>query len=144
MMDFWHCHKPDVESNGSSGHASEDQVDEGHVHETSAGSKGYRANTKFLATPGVGFVDITTFLLSDSDCTGIAPTDISAVNQVRCTSFLVCSFISIRDTRSAGYQEGGQACFLRRDGLVTDTNTQDQYPVTILRKQQSNIHTLFF
>lgn len=58
MMDFWHCHKPDVP----------------HAHGSSAPpvlDKGYGANTKFSARAGTGFVDLTTFLLSDADCAGI-------------------------------------------------------------------------
>jgi ubiquitin-protein ligase E3 D len=66
MMDFWHCHKPDVhEPNDSSGHES-------HVDESGpVASKGYGADTKFAATPTVGFVDITTFLLANSDCSSL-------------------------------------------------------------------------
>lgn len=56
MMDFWHCHKPDVpkvEQNG---------VDSGLVE------KGYGANASFRAQKGVGKVDLMTFLLSKDDC----------------------------------------------------------------------------
>jgi ubiquitin-protein ligase E3 D len=53
MMDFWHCHKP--------------EVPDGHV-EQSAANRGYGANTKFTPTPGIGFVDLTSFLLADADC----------------------------------------------------------------------------
>jgi hypothetical protein len=57
MMDFWHCHKPhDHEHNG---HAS-------------GGNKGYEAGTRFMAQPEVGFVDLTYFLFSEKDCTGVA------------------------------------------------------------------------
>ncbi|KAI9053931.1 hypothetical protein LZ554_002875 [Drepanopeziza brunnea f. sp. 'monogermtubi'] len=66
MMDFWHCHKPDVpvalsEANGSSGHESRDLSDV-------AASKGYGANTRFFARSGIGLIDITTFLLASVDC----------------------------------------------------------------------------
>lgn len=58
MMDFWHCHKPDVpHTNGSS--------------DQNITSKGYSANSKFMASPGTGFVDTMTVLLSDSNCPGI-------------------------------------------------------------------------
>jgi hypothetical protein len=71
MMDFWHCHKPDVPltgQNGPSGHTHNGD----HSHrEHPASSKGYGANTKFSATSHTGFVDLTTFLLSDSDCTNL-------------------------------------------------------------------------
>jgi hypothetical protein len=64
MMDFWHCHKPDVPGTNGNGHA-------GHSHDDPNASRGYGANTKFTAQPGVGFVDLTTFLVAKSDCSGI-------------------------------------------------------------------------
>jgi hypothetical protein len=79
MMDFWHCHKPDVpdhekvHENGSNGAS-------GHIHNESTEkaittTKGYGANTKFIAIAGTAFVDITTFLLAASDCTNLEPLD---------------------------------------------------------------------
>ncbi|KAH7370547.1 ubiquitin-conjugating enzyme E2-binding protein [Rhexocercosporidium sp. MPI-PUGE-AT-0058] len=68
MMEFWHCHKPDLpaeEANSSSGQAD-------HVHpEQAATSKGYGATSKFTARAGIGFVDLTTFLLASTDCTNL-------------------------------------------------------------------------
>jgi hypothetical protein len=62
MMDFWHCHKPDPEKYEKSPQA-------GHNHDTDANAnRGYGANTKFVARPGIGFVDLTSFLLMESDC----------------------------------------------------------------------------
>ncbi|CZR53877.1 uncharacterized protein PAC_03759 [Phialocephala subalpina] len=66
MMDFWHCHKPedrpDVETNGENSHA-------GHNHTSDPNAnRAYGANTKFIAQSGIGFVDLTSFLLVDSDC----------------------------------------------------------------------------
>lgn len=61
MMEFWHCHKPDEEPSGHEGHA--------HSHsEDPNDTKGYGASSKFVATSGVGFVDISTLLLAESDC----------------------------------------------------------------------------
>lgn len=54
MMEFWHCHKP-------------------HNHEHDANSeehlanRGYGASSRIGAQPGVGFIDLTSFLLADSD-----------------------------------------------------------------------------
>ena len=104
MMDFWHCHKPDVPETNGNGHA-------GHFHEDPNASRGYGANTKFMAQSGVGFVDLTTFLVSESDCAGV---------EVSCFP-LVC--ISPSRSCEGGYQEGDQALLLRFDGMVTDTNT---------------------
>lgn len=62
MMDFWHCHKPDHEEHGST-HDSN-----GSINGT---QKGYTADTKLLAKPGVGFVDLSQLLLAKQDCGGI-------------------------------------------------------------------------
>ncbi|TGO24978.1 hypothetical protein BPAE_0090g00220 [Botrytis paeoniae] len=56
MMDFWHCHKPS------------DHADHNHENENLASTKGYGANTKFNAQPGIGFMDHSTFLLAETDC----------------------------------------------------------------------------
>jgi hypothetical protein len=58
MMDFWHCHKPDE-------HHLHD-----HTYEQAVGQKGYAAGNRLQAIAGVGFVDLTSFLLSESDCEG--------------------------------------------------------------------------
>jgi hypothetical protein len=57
MMEFWHCHKP---------HDHDQQDPE------SLASKGYGANNTISAQPGVGFVDLTSFLFTESDCSGLA------------------------------------------------------------------------
>ncbi|KAF7898906.1 uncharacterized protein EAF01_008119 [Botrytis porri] len=56
MMDIWHCHKPS------------DDADHNHENENLASTKGYGANTKFNAQPGIGFIDHSTFLVSETDC----------------------------------------------------------------------------
>ncbi|KAI3332268.1 ubiquitin-conjugating enzyme E2C-binding protein [Xylariaceae sp. AK1471] len=53
MMEFWHCHKPQEHK-----HSNDDQ------HLT---NRGYGASSRIAAQPGVGFVDLTSFLLADSD-----------------------------------------------------------------------------
>lgn len=58
MMEFWHCHKPPREDG---------QQDPDHL----ASSRGYGANTVISAQEGVGFVDLTSFLISESDCSGV-------------------------------------------------------------------------
>ncbi|KAH7171065.1 ubiquitin-conjugating enzyme E2-binding protein [Dactylonectria macrodidyma] len=56
MMEFWHCHKPNDD----------------HQHDTeSLASKGYGANNAISAQPGIGFVDLTSFLFSESNCVGL-------------------------------------------------------------------------
>jgi len=58
MMDFWHCHKPDE-------HHLHD-----HTHEEAIGAKGYAAGNRLEAAAGIGFVDLTSFLLEEEDCEG--------------------------------------------------------------------------
>jgi hypothetical protein len=58
MMDFWHCHKPDE-------HHLHD-----HTHDDVVGQKGYAAGNRLQAVVGVGFVDLASFLLAESDCDG--------------------------------------------------------------------------
>ncbi|TRX98908.1 hypothetical protein FHL15_000250 [Xylaria flabelliformis] len=53
MMEFWHCHKP---------HDHGHDNDEEHLT-----SRGYGASSRITAQPGIGFVDLTSFLLADSD-----------------------------------------------------------------------------
>lgn len=67
MMEFWHCHKPDVhedDHDGSSDIAGGD--------EASQTTRGYGANTKLAAQSGICFVDLTTFLLSETDCPSLS------------------------------------------------------------------------
>ncbi len=121
MMDFWHCHKPDVpalanDRKGANGQASHDQA-------KVATSKGYGASTKFLASAGYGLVDTATFLLDSADCTNIK------VSSSPFTWF----FFPFSFSECHGYQEGGYSSLSRFSGLVTDTNTQDQHLVSILR-----------
>ncbi|KAI5868677.1 ubiquitin-conjugating enzyme E2C-binding protein [Durotheca rogersii] len=55
MMEFWHCHKPHHHRHG-------------HGHdEAGLASKGYSASSRISAQPGVGFIDISSFLVSESD-----------------------------------------------------------------------------
>lgn len=58
MMEFWHCHKPHDHSHD-------------HQHSQSSTSKGYGANNAISAQTGVGFVDLTSFLFSETDCKGL-------------------------------------------------------------------------
>jgi ubiquitin-protein ligase E3 D len=58
MMDFWHCHKPHDHHDNANGHSDVE-------------NKGYGANAKFMAQSGVGFINLTYFLLSEKDCTGV-------------------------------------------------------------------------
>ncbi|KAI1150504.1 ubiquitin-conjugating enzyme E2-binding protein [Nemania diffusa] len=61
MMEFWHCHKPDSHKDGND--------------EEDLANRGYGASSRIAAQPGVGFVDLTSFLLAESD---LAKASISA------------------------------------------------------------------
>lgn len=56
MMEFWHCHKP---------HQPAEQ------NSDSLADRGYGANNIITAQPAVGFVDIATFMFSESDIHGL-------------------------------------------------------------------------
>ncbi|RGP63360.1 hypothetical protein FLONG3_9921 [Fusarium longipes] len=56
MMEFWHCHKPH---------------DHEHQDSESLATKGYGANHAISAQQGVGFVDLTSFLFTETDCRGL-------------------------------------------------------------------------
>lgn len=59
MMEFWHCHKPH---------------DHGHEHHDgdALSKRGYGASSAITAQPGIGFVDLTSFMFSESDCDGLS------------------------------------------------------------------------
>ncbi|KAK0656834.1 ubiquitin-conjugating enzyme E2-binding protein [Cercophora newfieldiana] len=65
MMDFWHCHKP-----ADHGH-SHDHSHGGKADEASLAARGYGASSTISAQDGIGFVDLTTLLFSESDCQGL-------------------------------------------------------------------------
>lgn len=57
MMDFWHCHRPDVPDS------------DGHDH--IAPNKGYAANSRLAIESGVGMVDPVDFVFAASNCQNI-------------------------------------------------------------------------
>ncbi|KAK4224556.1 ubiquitin-conjugating enzyme E2-binding protein [Podospora fimiseda] len=62
MMEFWHCHKP-------GDHSHHDQADaSGKADEQSLAARGYGASSIVSAQSGVGFVDLTTLMFTESDC----------------------------------------------------------------------------
>uniref|UniRef100_A0A093VTM9 Ubiquitin-conjugating enzyme E2-binding protein n=1 Tax=Talaromyces marneffei PM1 TaxID=1077442 RepID=A0A093VTM9_TALMA len=63
MMDFWHCHKPDVHP--------DEKEDQKNIEAQNASVKGYGASNRVVATPRTGLVDVASFLVAESDCHGI-------------------------------------------------------------------------
>ncbi|KAG6031415.1 hypothetical protein E4U41_007577 [Claviceps citrina] len=53
MMEFWHCHKP---------------PEHGKQEDKNLANRGYGANNVISAQPGVGFADITSFMMDEHDC----------------------------------------------------------------------------
>lgn len=64
MMEFWHCHKP---------HDHEHHDDHGLA------SRGYGANSRLSGQEGVGLVDLTSLLFSQSDCSDITVSSVARV-----------------------------------------------------------------
>lgn len=61
MMEFWHCHKPDHHHHHHDGKT-------GKAGNQSLAMRGYGASSSISARKGVGFVDLTTLLLDETDC----------------------------------------------------------------------------
>lgn len=57
MMDFWHCHKPEV--------PNADEAD-GSIKQ-----KGYSASNKLTAQAGIGMIDVSDLLLAVESCTNV-------------------------------------------------------------------------
>ncbi|KAK6583659.1 hypothetical protein PZA11_003389 [Diplocarpon coronariae] len=102
MMDFWHCHKPDVpasegQANGSSCHVS-------HDAEKVAASKGYGASTKFVASPGIALIDASNFVLCSTDCKNVMITPASETDsKSREATCAKCQeYLGKLDDRAAG------------------------------------------
>ncbi|KAJ3947813.1 uncharacterized protein N0V96_002048 [Colletotrichum fioriniae] len=68
MMDFWHCHKPSTDHEDEHEHGVNGEGKEDHEHLT---RRGYGANSSIAAQPGVGMVDLTSFLFCEADCVGL-------------------------------------------------------------------------
>lgn len=123
MMDFWHCHKPDVHP--------DEKEDQKNIEAQNASVKGYGASNRVVATPRTGLVDVASFLVAESDCHGIkvvslynyTPHDYS--NLLR---FTVLSFL--RNTNPAFLYAGYKRRRLRR-------NPTTKSPIQIPNSKQS-------
>jgi hypothetical protein len=76
MMEFWHCHKPQVSGPGHA-HGSDAQGEK--ASEEQLADRGYGANMRIAPSPGLALVDLTTIWLSEDDC---------EVDSVRSSHFL--------------------------------------------------------
>lgn len=100
MMEFWHCHKPH---------------DHEHHNDQGLASRGYGANSRLSGQSGVGLVDLTSLLFSQSDCSNVAVSSLPmhAVNFLFCYCF------------SWVYRRWPSQLYLHFSGVVTDTHTLD-------------------
>lgn len=80
MMDFWHCHKPHEHGHG---HGHQD-----HDHKAQS-SKGYAAGNKLRSQQGLGFVDLVSLLVHETNCSG-AKVSASNVLSLPCIRLLFC------------------------------------------------------
>ncbi|KAI0205012.1 ubiquitin-conjugating enzyme E2-binding protein [Astrocystis sublimbata] len=79
MMEFWHCHKP------------HDHQKDGHDEENLT-NRGYGASSRITAQSGIGFVDLTSFLLAESDMVISAPEETNEPgNETKATTTLHCT-----------------------------------------------------
>lgn len=67
MMDFWHCHKPDPHE----GHEKDEKDSALEKEDQTAQNKGYGADSHVVAISGTVLVDVATFLVAETDCTGL-------------------------------------------------------------------------
>lgn len=125
MMEFWHCHKP---------HDHDQQDPE------SLANKGYGASHAISAQSGIGFVDLTSFLFSESDCKGVKVSGDSDT-----TAF--CSTLDLACIRSQPLDWGERRCPCRCtqpfSDLAIDTTPRDECTVVPTR-WAGNLWETFF
>lgn len=76
MMDLWHCHRPDnkIEETCDSSnqhHNDHNSCRDQVTSQLDMTKRAYGAKSQIAAQQGVGFIDITTFLIAKEDCTNI-------------------------------------------------------------------------
>lgn len=90
MMDFWHCHKPDVHVDEKDQHRVTD--------DQNASVKGYGASNRVVALPGTVLVDVASFLVAEGDCYNIKRVSYKPHIYTKATaiySFFVSSFFFV-------------------------------------------------
>lgn len=122
MMEFWHCHKP---------HNHEKHDDEKLTQ------RGYGASNAIAAQPNVGFVDLTSFMVAESDCNGLLVSTYLAQPKPR---------PSVLDFDDDGGEEVGQAgsrnLSMLRSAIQTPKNELNVVPY--LRAVESPKNLPFF
>ncbi|OKL57828.1 hypothetical protein UA08_07283 [Talaromyces atroroseus] len=108
MMDFWHCHKPDVHVD-----AKEQQK---AIEDQTASVKGYGASNRVVANPRTVLVDVASFLVAKSDCHNIKTSIVMEYHTIG---------YKRRRLRRSSHDE------------VTDTNAQYERPYYLFPKHIS-------
>ncbi|KAL6230063.1 hypothetical protein BDW75DRAFT_245182 [Aspergillus navahoensis] len=103
MMDFWHCHKPDLhEAQDAYGAAKQLTEDE------NSKVKGYGASNQVVATPGTVLVDVATFLVAAIECKGLKKTTKQNINFPSSEQELLCencgTLIGVEDAIAKGWR----------------------------------------
>ncbi|CAG7971660.1 unnamed protein product [Penicillium olsonii] len=107
MMDFWHCHKPDTHE----GHGKDEKESALRIEDQTAQTKGYGADSQVVAIPGTVLIDVATFLLAESDCSGLvkvndeerkSSTEFFAARTLHCTKCR--SIIGMEDPIAKGWR----------------------------------------
>jgi hypothetical protein len=119
MMEFWHCHKP---------HDHEKHDDEKLTQ------RGYGASNAIAAQPNVGFVDLTSFMVAESDCNGLLVSTYLAQPKSR---------PSVLDFYDDGGEEVGQAGFrnlsMLRSAIQTPKNELNVVPYLRAAESPKNL-----
>ena len=68
MMEVWHCHKPDNVDHQGHEHPHHDGQTETEQH---LAGRGYGANSRIAGQAGTGFVDLSSLLFFEKDCTNL-------------------------------------------------------------------------
>lgn len=108
MMDFWHCHKPDITE--AANVASE------------GSAKGYAAFNALEPRPGAALVDTLHIHIATNDCTGI-----EVGLRSRCVVRAIIHFFGLRATRR---RRVSTACWI--NGISADTIAPKKIPCCVI------------
>nr|POF12717.1 uncharacterized protein CFP56_09869 [Quercus suber] len=113
MMEFWHCHKPDIP------HDAHDHADI---------KKGYAANSQLIHEPGVCLVSPIEFLFAVDDCQNLetgssASTEGDAVNCSNCKGYL------------GSYDEPNRSYRLRKPYLGVTISPEQEGPASFMTEK---------
>lgn len=114
MMDFWHCHRPDVP----------------HDHDKSTPQKGYSASSRLALESGVGMVDPVDFVLAAEDCENLA---VGAASSILMLCPLSASHHPCKctGTKNRSFRAARSVSWENRDTNVQDQKTYSDVRVSL-------------